>query len=157
MTDLKGKIDTVTLDMSLDQIEDLPQFVQLPTGGYIAVLTNGIVAKDIPTQNGAQPVFELAFTVKEVVEVSPDALNTAEGEEMPKPGDICSFAYQRDNAFGMGLFKEVVKPIAQQLGTTQVGALLEGSKGMEVALVIVREFNKDKQRHYSRIKKLTIL
>lgn len=157
MTDIKGKIDTVSLDMNLDDIEDLPQFVQLPTGAYTAVLLDGITAKDMPTASGAQPLFEMKFTLMNVEEVSPDALNKEEEEEMPKPGDIASFIYQRDNAFGMGLFKDIVKPIAKRLGVSQVGALLEGSKGMECAIIVVREFNKDKQKYYSRLKKLVVL
>ena len=149
-----NKIAPISLDMSLDAIEDLPQFVTLPTGAYLARLEKGIISKDIPTQNGAQPVFELPFTVVEVLEIDPKNLD--EGEEAPKPGDISSFVFQRDNTFGMGLFKAVVTPIAKQLGTNQIGALLEGSKGMECGLIITRTFNKDKQRHYAQIKKLTV-
>lgn len=150
-----NKINTVSLDMSLDSIEDLPQFVTPPTGAYVAKLDKGIIAKDIPTSGGAQPVFEFPFTLSAIAELDPKNLD--EGEEPPKPGDVFSFAFQRDNAFGMGLFKQVATPIAKQLGVSQIGALLEGSKGMECVLIITRTFNKDKQKHYSQIKKLSVV
>lgn len=151
-----GKMEVLALDTSLDDIEDLPQFVQLPTGAYVATLVNGIVAKELAGKE-TTPVFEFAFTLKEVVEVNPDALDAEAGEEMPKPGDIASFIFQRNNVFGMGLFKEAVKPIAARLGTSQIGALLEGSKGMEVMLLITREKKKGAEKSYSRIKKLEVV
>lgn len=153
MTDA-NKIATVTLDMDLDSIEDLPQFLQLPTGAYVVVLEEGIVYKTIPVADGEQPIFELPFTVKEVSEVSPDDLD--EDEEMPKVGDKCSFAYQADSKFGAGLFKQAVDPIAKYVGSSQIGVIMEASKGLECGLVVVRKYNKKKDKNYSSIKKLIV-
>lgn len=155
MSTEKGKIEEIQLDQTLDDIEDLPQYIQLPTGAYGATLVNGIVAKTIEGKDGDSKIFEMAFTITDVTEVDSSKLD--EGEEMPKPGDIATFSFQRENKFGMGLFKDAVKPIAEKLGTSQIGALLEGSKGFEVLLLVTRKYDKERDRNFTRIKKITPL
>lgn len=157
MTNANGQMEVLSLDASLDDIEDLPQFVQLPTGAYTARLVNGIVAKNIPGKDGETPVLDMAFTITSVMEVDEKSLDADAGEEMPKAGDIANFIFQRNNAIGMGFFKEAVKPIAARLQTTQIGALLEGCKNMEVVLLVVREKKKGADKAYSKIKKLEVV
>lgn len=155
MTD-NMEIKAVTLDMSLDDIDDLPQYLQPPTGSYIMVLEDGIVEKEIQ-QEGKEsiPVFEAALKIKIVGEIDKSSLD--EDEEMPKPGDTFTMTFNRTNQFGMGNFKEFLKPIAKKLGQTNIGVIMGASKGLEVAVIIARTFNKKRQQNYSRVKKLEVL
>ena len=154
MTD--HSINKVTLDMSLDDLSDLPQYLQPPTGAYLVVLNDGIMEKDIEMEGKEpMPIFEAAMTIKTVMEVEKSALD--EDEEMPKPGDTFTQSFQRTNEFGMGAFKEFLKPIAKKLGQTNIGVLIGASKGMELLVVVVRTYNKAKGRNFTRIKKLEVV
>lgn len=152
-----NSINKVTLDMSLDDLDDLPQYLQPPTGAYVMVMEEGIVEKDLPSVGDKEPmpIFEIALKIKQVVEVEKSALD--EDEEMPKPGDTFTLGFQRTNTFGMGNFKEFLKPIAKKLGQTNIGVIMGASKGMEVAVILVRTYNKAKQKNYTKVRKLEVL
>lgn len=150
-----NKIDEVTLDMSIDDIEDLPSFLQPPTGAYILVLNEGIVEKTLETADKEDSdIFELAFTIKEILEF--DKADLDEGEDPPKVGDTYTVSFQRTNKFGMGYFKEVVKPIADRIGSKQLGNIIGASKGMEFMALLTRTFNKAKKKDYTRIRKIEL-
>ena len=153
MSDDKNKISLVDSDFLLDDIEDLPSFVQLPTGAYVVVTEKGFEEKDI----NDEPYYELAVTIESVEELTE---KLPEGESAPKPGDIGSFLFSRTNKFGMGNFKEVAKSIAAHFGCTKVGEVIEHSKGLRVLIITKRTKGKDKQgneRWNANLKRLEVL
>lgn len=131
-----GSINPIDLDASLDDIDDLPGFVALPTGAYVVVLAAGIEAKQV----GDHPAFQAAMTLKSVEELLPDNLD--EGEEPPKPDDIATQVFMRDNEFGMGNFKEFCKPIRAATGATTIKEIMEASKGLELLITVKRKQGK---------------
>lgn len=149
----KNKIDLVGNDFLLDDIEDLPSFVALPSGAYVVTLDKGFEEKEI----NDEPYFELAVTVQTVEELNE---KLPEGESSPKPGDIGSFLFNRTNKFGMGNFKEIAKPIAQHFGSSTVGEVIDASKGLTVIIIVKRTKGKDKngnERYNSNLKKLEVI
>lgn len=149
MTSDANKIDAISDSMILDDIDDLPSFTVFPSGAYLVNLHEGIVAKDI----NDKPYFEIAMTLKEVIEMTEEL----KGDELPpKPGDIGSLLFSRDNKFGAGLYKEVARPLAKHLGVVTVSEVNAGSKGLDVMIVVKRTFDAGRDRHNMQIKKLAV-
>lgn len=149
----------VDLDMDLDDIDDLPTFACFPTGAYMVVLAEGIVDKNI----NEHPAFSVPMTLKEILELHPENLEkneaTEEMEEMPKIGDIATVAFMRDNEVGAGFFKEFAKPIAKHLGTSNIRAIIDQSKGLELMVVLKREAGKKENadRRYQKFVKVAVV
>lgn len=151
-TDNKGVLENqIDDDFILDDIEDMPGFVVPPTGAYIVVLEKGIDTKEINDGH----YYEIPMTIKEVVEVSDKALD--DGEQLPKEGDIASLIFKRDNAFGMGNFKNFVRSISEKFGVTKVGEIREHAKGLEMLVVVKRKYDKEKDRHNINVTKSQVL
>lgn len=123
---------------TLDDIDDLPEFKAWPTGAYIVTLTEGFEAKVI----NEHPARELKMELKEVQEIKPEDLN--EGEEQPKPGDVCSTLFLLDNETGAGFLKAAAKPLAEFLGTKSLSEIFTKTKGMVCLVMLKREYKKDK-------------
>ena len=154
MADTAGSINPIDLDASLDDIDDLPGFKALPTGAYLVLLEKGFELKDV----NKHPAFELAMTVKEVLEVLPD--NLEEGEDEPKVGDIATQVFMRDNEYGMGMFKEVAKPISKATGASSVREIIEASKGLELIVAVKRKKGKkgtdNEDKNFMTITKIAV-
>jgi hypothetical protein len=149
--DNKGVMDSpISMDMSLDDIEDLPGFVVFPSGAYHVVLENGMAQKDINNHKALEAPLKLV----EVLEISEPL---GEGEEQPKAGDVCTISFMLDNKFGVGKMKEFISPIAKKLGLSTVGDVVNQSKGLHMMIVIKRTYDKDKDRHYANFKKVELL
>lgn len=151
MADDKGMLDkAIDLDMSIDDIEDLPSFVTPPTGAYTLDIVS-VEKKEI----GEHPALEFKFTILQVTEMDPEGLD--EGEQPPKEGDQFSLPYMLDNRFGVGTMKELLKPFKEKLGTSNLGELAKQMPGMKILMVLKRTFDKKKDKHYSKAKQVAIL
>lgn len=149
----------VNLDMSLDDIEDLPSFACFPTGAYMVSLEKGLEHKPI----NEHPAISVPMTLKEIVELDPNQLEvdeaTQEREGPPKTGDIATVAFMLDNEVGAGFFKEFAKPIAKHLGVSSVRDIIEGSKGLELMVILKREKGKKENadKRYQRFVKVAVV
>lgn len=151
MADDKGKLEkALTLDASLDDIEDLPGFAVFPTGAYVIVIPEAPEVKMI----GDHPAHEIKLQLEEITEMT-EVLK--EGEEPPKTGDVCSLAFMMDNKFGAGALKEFLKPISEHLGVKLLGEIYPQLKGMKLLVVLRRTYNKDKDAHYAKVKKVAVI
>jgi hypothetical protein len=145
-----NKINPVTLDMSLDDVEDLPGFVVPLSGVYHVVLDNGIEQKEI----NEHPALQVEMKIVEAAEISE---TPNDGETIPKAGDVFTLAWLLDNKFGVGTLKQFLVPLGEHLGTRQIGAIVEQSKGLNLMVVVKRVYNKDKDRHYPQLKKVVVV
>ena len=133
------------LDVSLDDIADLPEFLVLPAGAYR--VTINFEAKKI----NEHPAVEAKIKVLEVLELSdPSATPPAAGAES-------SVAYMMDNEFGQGNFKKIVKPLCEHHGIGNIMQAVAASQGMEVMVVTKQRQNKDKTATYLDITALQVL
>lgn len=138
-------------DMStLDDIEDLPAFAIFPSGAYHIELKEGLVNKEINKHPAVEMEMTLIETLELTEQLSPD-------EKAPQPGDVCTVSFMKDNKIGAGKLKEVLLVLADKLGTKVVGELMKQSKGMHLVVVIFREYDKVKDRHYGKIKKIAVM
>lgn len=140
----------ISLDANLDDIDTLPGFVTPPSGAYIVTLHKGLEEKKI----GEHPALEASLSINQVVELSEQL---GAGEEAPKEGDMFSLAFMLDNKIGAGMLKDFVKPLGEKLGTSNLRQIAEGCKGMQILVVVSRTFDKEKQRHYIKHKRVAII
>ena len=141
MADNKGKIEEISLDASLDDIDDLPQFTVFPSGGHI-VLFKSWEQKKVNGENWVNVNLELIESV-EITEVIAES-------DKPKAGDVQTLGHNQTNAYAMGALKEFLKPIAIKLGIdlAAAGALratLEGGVGLQLLISQNRVPAKDAQ------------
>lgn len=147
----KGALETpLSMDMSLDDIEDLPGFVVFPSGAYQILLEEGLVKKDINNH----PAMEAAMKLIETLEMTEPL---KEGEVAPAVGDVCTTSFMLDNKFGVGKFKEFLTPIGERLGLKNLGEIVAQTKGLQLMVVIKRTYDKDKDRHYANVKKVEVI
>lgn len=136
---------------TLDDIETLPGFIQLPTCAVQGEIYKPIELKDV----GDHKARVISFKVGEVLELKPEDLGM--GEDLPAVGDMCDFPYMFDNKVGVSNFKQVIQPIAEKLNSRNIDAICEGASKMLVMLIIRREKDKSSGKEYSKIKKLIVL
>jgi hypothetical protein len=137
------------LDGTLDDLVDLPGFKQPPTGAYACGIV-GIEQKKI----GEHPAVEAKFVIKAVEEVTE---KNVPDDELMLVGDEFGVAYMLDNDVGVGFFKQLLAPLAEKLGTTKNRETMAAAKGMDILLVVKRTWNKEKEQHYTAIKKIEVL
>jgi hypothetical protein len=150
--DSKGKLQKeFDLDTDLDSIDDLPGFATFPTCAAM------FEVKDIPEKKdvGDHPAIQFDLTLIEMLELKEENL-TIEGEQPPKVGDIQSLTFMLDNAFGVDGMKKFLKPIGEKLGTMKPSQLFPQMKGMKLVVVLRRTYNKERDQHYARIKKVAV-
>ena len=147
-----NKIAPIDLDMSLDDIEDLPSFAVFPTGAYVVDFHLGFEEKVI----NEHKALTLEMKLKEIAELNPSSLDV-EGEKPPIPGDIATLAWMLDNKFGVGTLKDAMLPFKEKFGTGSVRQVMEASKGITALVIVKRTYDKAKDRHYMKLVKLGIM
>lgn len=133
------------LDVTLDDLADLPEFKNFPAGAHR--VTVKFTAKKI----GEHPAVEIKMTLLETVELNdPSDTPLEAGAEM-------SVAYMLDNEFGQGSFKKLMKVFADHTGLTKMNEVVEACDGMEVLAVTKLRPSKDKTKMYPDIVTVTVL
>ena len=145
MSDIKTPSMDDLLDMNLDDLADMPEFLVPPAGAYAATIKS-ITKKEI----NKHPSFEVTFILNDVVELA-DAT-----EKPPEKNAETSTAFMMDNEIGQGSFKEFLKPLAAHLGTGKVSEIIEQAKGLQILLLTEVRKGKDKNDGSERPKYLGI-
>lgn len=135
---------------TLDDIEDLPGFAVFLSGAYRIELPNGMVRKEV---NGKQAV-AADMKLLEIMELSEAPV---EGETPPKIGDINNILFMTNNKTGAGFYKQFATPISEKLGTRNLNQINEGSRGMQLLVVLKRTYSKEKGKHYSQVVRVAVL
>lgn len=133
------------LDLSLDDLADLPEFKVFPAGAHRCTME--LQSKDI---NG-HPSVELKLRLVETVELANPT------DEPAAAGTESSVAFMLDNEIGQGKFKEILKPIAQHYGVGKFGEVQEACKGAEVLVVTKTRQNKEKTQTYLDVVSIQVL
>lgn len=143
MTDISN-----LLDVNLDDLADLPEFVVPPAGAYNATVLS-VEEKKI----GEHPAVEMKFKLIETLELaSPTDAPVA-------PGTECSVSFMLDNEFGIGGLKAVLAPMKAALGTSTARETMAAAAGLSVMLVTkVRNGKGDNaDKKYLGIHKIEVL
>lgn len=138
-------------DFNIDDIEDAPAFVILPTGTYVVNLATGIQDKLI---NGNE-YFSIEMTVVSCVEVAQSAL--LDGETLPREGDTATLIFGKTNMYGMSNFKAFIKPIATKFNITKVRDIKEYADGMTIMVVVKRTFDKKRERYNMNVTQTAVV
>jgi hypothetical protein len=133
------------LDLELDDLADLPAFEIFRPGAHRVAIS--FAEKKI----GEHPAVELKLRLIETLELS----NSADTPN--EPGTETSVAFMLDNEYGVGNFKEILKPLSAATGASKPRAIMEAAKDMVVAIVTtVRPDKNDKDKLYMQIKTLIV-
>lgn len=130
---------------SMDDIDDLPEFKAPPSGAYVLLLKEGFVFKKDVNKHPAET---WDFEIKAILEQG----ETVPDNEQVKVGDTFNTAFMMDNSTGAGFFKEMIKPIADKFSLKSIADIRAASKGLEITAVIQRTFDKNKGKHYAKVK-----
>lgn len=137
------------LDMQLEDLADLPEFVTPPAGAYRALILSYKLSDD-------KARLELKFKLLETLETSdPDATRVADGTEV-------NYSIMLGNNFTEGNLKMINTPIGVATGATTNRAVMEASAGLEVLILTTIRTVKDKtdssiERQYFGIKSLEVI
>lgn len=109
------------LDGTLDNVEDVPEFVSPPSGRYHLAVSNAEVRKNSDKTKPAR--LSIQFTVKETISVDSE-------DELPVPDDsLFSDSFQATEQ-GLGYFKQAAKRYLQtdDISGVSVRDILEALK-----------------------------
>lgn len=141
MNDLKN-----LLDVTLDDLEDLPSFEPYPVGAYRVLAT--METKEV----GGTACVELSFSLLETMELA----NTQ--DTAPKEKDTASTLYMLDNKFGRGNLKKVAIPLGAVLGVSHLREVVEQCKDVEcIILTGLRKDKNDPDKKYMQVKELQVV
>ncbi len=130
------------MDMSLDDLKDLPAFEVPPVGHY--KLNLSLAFKEV---NDKQCI-EASFEVQETMELGDPAAAPC------APGTKFSTLFQLANEFGQGAFKELMKPLVEGLSLAglKVPAVVEKVQNVTIfATIKHRKDKNDKEKFYANV------
>lgn len=117
MTDeQKAELAAAMLDSSFEDIQDLPDFINLPKGTFEV---SNITSADITFNDKQEPVIRVVTEIGETVELAqfPNTpVTELDPALLPIPGSLTSFRYQ--GALGIQKFKKAFGPIIQATNPT---------------------------------------
>lgn len=136
------------LDGSLDDIEDLPQFLAFPTGAYIVHLPNGLETKKIKEH----PALTMKVVCKEIKELA----NPQEAA-LVKVNDQGDIAFMMDNKTGAGFAKMVLKAIGERINSKNNREIVAASKGIDALLVVKKTVDANTKREYMNLVQFAVI
>ena len=140
-----ANIDSL-LAMSLDDLPDLPEFKVYPAGAH------RVTMKFEKKQIGTHPAVEVKFTM-----IVTEGLTDPAKDQPVDAGTESSVAYMLDNEFGLGNFKELMKPLAAHFGLSSIPEIMEAAANLEVVIVTKTRQNKEKTQTYLEVTQLIVV
>lgn len=136
------------LDMSLDDVEDLPEFVTPPPGHY-KLLLKKLEQKTL----SEKPALVFSYAVIETLELSNEA-------DTPVAGDLkseFSETFFLNNEKGLAFAKKNLAPLSAHFGVKTVRELIAACEGgVEVAATIKNRANKEKTAIYPSVSNIIV-
>ena len=133
------------LDQTLDDLADLPEFKLYPNGAH--TVTIQFEEKTINNH----PCVELSM-----IAVRTEELSNPSDTELTA-GDTGSVLYMLDNEFGQGALKNLLKPLGQHFGISNLREIMDASAMLECLVVTKQRQNKEKTQSYMSVTSLTVV
>lgn len=134
MSSIQDDFKPITMEMSLDDIGDVPSFEKWPTGAYLIVLNDGITEREINDKNYLIATLTLLGDPAEV---------KLQGQQMmPKAGDTCDLMFDLTNPYGAVEYKKIASQVATVTGAQSIREINENSKGIQMLVVLQSLLNK---------------
>ena len=135
------------LDITLDDLEDLPEFKPYPAGVHKVLLS--MEKKEV----NKHPCVEISLKLIETLELAEPTK-----DEAPKAGATSSVLCMMDNEFGRGNFKLIAIPIGQALSISKAADVVEAAKDIECLVVTTIKIDKlDKSIERMNIKAVSVV
>lgn len=128
-----AQIENLDLDnLSIDDIEDLPEFGAFPAGTYIVDFK--LARKTVANHPSVEASMKL-IAVQELADAT---------EVEPKEGSETSILYMLDNEFGLGNFKKLAKVVreSQGCGSTVTEIVEAASAGLSAVVTLTAKKDK---------------
>jgi len=134
------------LDMTLDDLEDLPTFEPFNAGAHKVLMTLSL--KDI---NGKESV-EAAFKLVETLELA-----DATKDEPQEAGAETSVLCQLDNEWGRGTLKLLATPVGVALGITSIREVIEECNEFECVIISYVQTSKTDHVRRTKVKEISVI
>ena len=136
------------LDVTLDDIADLPEYKNFPAGAHVVKATLSL--EEIG--DAKKPAIKLAMVHVETLDIDPQ-------DTPPNPGDSCSILYFLDNELGQGAFKRAAAVFVEALDLgSSIRAIIEGVKDVECAVVTgLKKDKNDKDKIWLTVKEIKVI
>ena len=136
---------TDILDMTLDDLEDMPTFEPYPAGVHRALMT-----LEQKVVNDVQSV-EAKFKLMETIEL---AEPLKDGVKPLEEGAETSVLCQLNNEWGRGTLKMLATPVGQMLGLASIREVIEECNDIEVIIISMVQVSKKDGVARTKIKEL---
>lgn len=134
------------LDVTLDDLEDLPSFQPFAPG------VHRVLASFEQKEINGKAAIELTFTMVEPMELADPSM------EPPKPGDTSNTMFLLDNEFGRGNLKKCSAPFSSALQLKTLRDVIEQVKDVECLVVTsIRTDKSDPDKKYLNVKDIQIV
>lgn len=134
------------LDITLDDLDDLPSFKAFPAG------VHRVLASFSSKKVANHPSIEVSFKLLETMELA------NENDTPAKEGDESSTLCMMDNEFGQGSLKKLATPFAQALHLSSIREVVEQVQEVECVIsTSLQQDKKDADKFYLRVKELEVL
>lgn len=111
------------LEGSLDDLAQVPEFCQFPSGSHKVLITWEMPTKDRPTSIG------LRLTLVETLE-----LNDSSSTPLI-PGSMTTLSFKMDNEFGQSNYRKVITALSAHYGAGTNREIMEKSAGAECLVI----------------------
>lgn len=147
MTDLSNVDTNDILDMTLDDLEDLPTFEPYPAGAHRVLVT-----LEEKTINDNKNV-EVTFKLQEHMELA-DPTKAKPLKEGAETSLLCGLG----NEWGRGELKKIATPIGQALGLSSIRDVIEQANDIECVVVTYLQQDKnDKELYRTKVKSIAVV
>ena len=135
------------LDISLDDLNDLPEFKPFPAGSHLIKMT--MDKKEV----NEKPCVEIKLVMVETVELAKEVSEDKKCVECDETSSLCVLT----NEYGQGNLKAICKPIGEALGTSNLSEIVASVKDLECAVTTtLRKDKNDPDKFYTQIKQVTL-
>lgn len=164
----QSKFDDI-LDTSLDDIEDLPEYLDFcPTGSFVLEITEAKMdeaevddpAPDKKGQKMMAPVMRVTYEILSIGELSdPESANLVKTRETDGAGSRFSesFFFHKDKKKSSEIFKAKYKEVAKKFGVGTVRETLEVLKGAVITSLVKSNKAKDGDRYFINTKNIQVV
>ena len=133
------------LDVTLDDLADMPEFKVLPPGNHKVN-----VSFDLKKVNDKQAI-ELNLKLIETIE------KANETDEDCEPGTECNMLFFLDSEFAQGKLKAITGTFRESMGVASLRDLIENVKQIECNILSsIRTDKNDKDKKYLDIKEMQV-
>lgn len=132
------------LNASMDDLDDLPPVGVPPSGHYNLTMTMSI--EEVGEGAEARKVIFASYLVDAINELkNEDERDEVQVGQQFREGFYLTKKTGEKNTFGIGTLKERLKPMAERVGSTNIGDLINATKQVAITCSVKRTANRKQE------------